>query len=189
MQPSYNTEIETLRATARVAPTVWTGRKNSTICDKAVEFFAALCYNVGKTPKGENPMTIVLGIIFALAALIFLAVGYMAMMGGVQQKKRCTASAPGTVTAVRLQTQARGRGKQPIDVYTPEFTFEGQTHRSSFSSLRKEFKEGQAVTVRYDPADPSFFYVEGDPNASSQGGIMCLIIGMLLAVAAVAMFI
>ena len=181
--------VDTLRATARVAPTVWTGRKNSTICDKAVEFFAALCYNVGKKPKGENPMTIVLGIIFALAALIFLAVGYMAMMGGVQQKKRCTASAPGTVTAVRLQTQARGRGKQPIDVYTPEFTFEGQTHRSSFSSLRKEFKEGQAVTVRYDPADPSFFYVEGDPNASSQGGIMCLIIGLLLAVAAVAMFV
>ena len=134
-------------------------------------------------------MTIVLGIIFALATLIFLAVGYMAIMGGIQQKKRCTASAPGTVTAVRLQTQARGRGKQPIDVYTPEFTFEGQTHRSSFSSLRKEFKEGQAVTVRYDPADPSFFYVEGDPNASSQGGIMCLIIGLLLAVAAVAMFV
>ena len=134
-------------------------------------------------------MTIVLGIIFALAALIFLAVGYMAMMGGVQQKKRCTASAPGTVTAVRLQTQARGRGKQPIDVYTPEFTFEGQTYRSSFSSLRKEFKEGQAVTVRYDPAEPSFFYVEDDPNASSQGGVMCLIIGVLLTAAAVAMFV
>ena len=134
-------------------------------------------------------MTIVLGIIFALAALIFLAVGYMALMGGVQQKKRCTAAAPGTVTAITIQEQSRGRGKAPISVYTPEFTFEGQTHRSSFSSLRREFKEGQAVTVRYDPADPSFFYVEGDPNASSQGGIMCLIIGMLLAVAAVAMFI
>ena len=134
-------------------------------------------------------MTFVLGIIFALAGLIFLAVGYMALMGGVQQKKRCTASAPGTVTAVHLQEQARGRGKSPVSVYTPEFTFEGQTHRSSFSSLRKEFKEGQAVTICYDPADPSFFYVKDDPNASSQGGIMCLIIGMLLAVAAVAMFI
>ena len=134
-------------------------------------------------------MTIVLGIIFALAALIFLAVGYMALMGGVQQKKRCTASAPGTVTAVHLHEQARGRGKKPIDVYTPEFTFEGQTHRSSFSSLRKESKEGQAVTVRYDPAEPSFFYVEDDPNASSQGGVMCLIIGVLLTAAAVAMFI
>ena len=134
-------------------------------------------------------MTIVLGIIFALAGLIFLAVGCMALMGGVQQKKRCTASAAGTVTAIHAQKQSRGRGKQPVEVYTPEFTFEGQTHRSSFSSLRREFKEGQNVTVRYDPADPSFFYVEDDPNASSQGGIMCLIIGVLLAVAAVAMFI
>ena len=134
-------------------------------------------------------MTIVLGIIFALAALIFLAVGYMALMGGIQQKKRCTATAPGTVSAIHLQEQARGRGKNPVSIFTPEFTFEGQTHRSSFSSLRKEFKEGQAVTVRYDPAEPGFFYVEGDPNASSQGGIMCLIIGALLAIAAVAMFI
>ena len=134
-------------------------------------------------------MSIVLGIIFALAGLIFLAVGYMALMGGVQQKKHCTASASGTVTAIHAQKQSRGRGKQPVEVYTPEFTFEGQTHRSSFSSLRREFKEGQNVTVRYDPADPSFFYVEDDPNASSQGGIMCLIIGVLLAVAAVAMFI
>ena len=134
-------------------------------------------------------MTIVLGIIFALAALIFLVVGCMALVGGVQQKKRCTASAPGVVTGFHVQEQSRGRGKQPISVYTPEFTFEGQTHRSSFSSLRKEFKEGQAVTVRYDPAEPGFFYVEDDPNASSQGGIMCLIIGALLAIAAVAMFI
>ena len=134
-------------------------------------------------------MTFVLGIIFALAGLIFLAVGYMALMGGIQQKKRCTATAPGTVSAIHLQEQARGRGKNPVSIFTPEFTFEGQTHRSSFSSLRREFKEGQEVTICYDPADPGFFYVEGDPNASSQGGIMCLIIGILLAVAAVAMFI
>ena len=134
-------------------------------------------------------MTIVLGIIFALAALIFLMVGYMALMGGFQQKKRCTAAAPGTVSAIHVQEQARGRGKKPINVYIPEFTFEGQTHRSSFSSLRREFKEGQEVAICYDPADPGFFYVKGDPNASSQGGIMCLIIGVLLAIAAVAMFI
>ena len=134
-------------------------------------------------------MTIVLGIIFGLAALIFLAVGYMALMGGVQQKKRCTATAPGTVTAITVQEQPRGRGKQPISVYTPEFTFEGHTHRASFSSLRREYKEGQEVTICYDPADPSFFYVANDPNASSQGGIMCLVIGALLAIAAVAMFI
>ena len=134
-------------------------------------------------------MTIVLGIIFALIALIFLAVGYMALAGSVQQKKRCTATAPGRVSAIHVQEQPRGRGKNPVEVYTPEFTFEGQTHRASFSSLRREFKEGQEVAICYDPADPSFFYVADDPNASAQGGIMCLIIGALLAVAAVAMFV
>ena len=138
-------------------------------------------------------MTIVLGIIFALVALIFLAVGYMALVGGIQQKKRCTATAPGTVAAIHVQEQSRGRGKSPVSVYTPEFSFEAagavQSHRASFSSMRREFKEGQKVSICYDPADPACFYVANDPNASPQGGIMCLIIGGLLAVAAVAMFV
>ena len=134
-------------------------------------------------------MSVVLGIILALMGLILLAVGGVALVGGLQQKKRCTATAPGSVTAIHVQEQPRGRGKNPVNVYTPEFTFEGQTHRSSFSSLRREFKEGQAVTVCYDPADPSFFYVLNDPSTSAQGGIMCLIIGGLLVLAAVALFI
>ena len=138
-------------------------------------------------------MTIVLGIIFALATLIFLAVGYMAIVGGVQQKKRCTDSADGVVSAIHVQEQSRARGRKSVTVYTPEFTFKAggqdQIHRSSFSSLRREFREGQAVKVRFDPADASFFYVEGDPNASSQGGIMCLTIGLLLAIVALVMFI
>ena len=138
-------------------------------------------------------MTFVLGIIFALAALIFLAVGYMALAGGIQQKKRCSASASGSVIRIHEEEKSRSRGKQPLIIYTPEFRFNADgvaySYRSSFGSMRREFQEGQTVTICYDPADPSNCYVADDPNTSSQGGIMCLIIGALLAIAAVAMFI
>ena len=138
-------------------------------------------------------MSVVLGIILALMGLILLAVGYMALMGGAQQKKRCTASASGCVIAVHVEQKSRGRGKGTVNTYTPEFRFNADgvpyAYRSNFSSMRREFQEGQTVTVCYDPADPSNCFVADDPNTSYQGGIMCLIIGGLLALAAVAMFV
>ena len=138
-------------------------------------------------------MTFVFGIIFALAALIFMVVGYMALAGGIQQKKRCSASVPGTVVRIHVEEKSRSRGKRPLTTYTPEFRFNADgvaySYRSSFGSLRREFQEGQNVTICYDPADPSCCYVADDPNTSPQGGVMCLIIGVLLAVAAVVMFV
>ena len=138
-------------------------------------------------------MTVVFGIILALIALIFLAVGYMALVGGLRQKKRCSAAAAGIVARMHTSEQSRGRGKGSVTIYTPEFHFsvDGRTHthKASFGSMRREYQEGQTVTICYDPADPACCYVADDPNTSSQGGIMCLIIGLLLAVGAVAAFI
>ena len=138
-------------------------------------------------------MSVVLGIILALMALILLGVGGVALVGGMQQKRRCYASAPGTVAAVHVEQKSRGRGKGDVNIYTPEFRFTADgkeySHRSHFGSMRREFQEGQTVTVCYDPIDPANCYVADDPNTSSQGGIMCMIIGGLLAVAAVALFI
>ena len=138
-------------------------------------------------------MTVVFGIILALIALIFLAVGYMALVGGLRQKKRCSASAPGKVALMHTSQQARGRGKGSVTIYIPEFHFtvdgKTHTHKASFGSMRREFKEGQAVIVCYDPADPDYCYVADDPNTSFQGGVMCLVIGVLLAIGAVAAFV
>ena len=128
-----------------------------------------------------------------MIALILLAVGGVALVGGFQQKKRCIASAAGTVIAVHLEQKPRGRGKGTVNIYTPEFRFNADgvpySYRSNFGSMRREFQEGQAVTVCYDPADPTCCYVADDPNTSAQGGVMCLVIGVLLAIAAVALFV
>ena len=136
-------------------------------------------------------LEIIFGIFAAVFAIIFLAVGVLALAGGVQQRRRCSASAPGTVSAVHSEVQEKG--KRRVTVYTPEFQYEtgGRTYtmRAPFGSMKREFKEGQAVSIRYDPEDPEKAYVSDDANNSSQGGIMCVCLGLLLAVAAVALFI
>ena len=138
-------------------------------------------------------MKIIFGVFLVLFALIFLAVGGVALVGGRAQKKRCSASAAGTVSRIHMEQKPRGRGKGTINVYTPEFRFEAngatQVHRANFASMRREFQEGQTVTVFYDPADPKCCYVAEDTGTSAQGGTMCLIIGLLLAAGAVAMFV
>ena len=138
-------------------------------------------------------MSVVLGIILALMGLILLAVGGAALVGGIQQKKRCTASASGSVIAIHMEQKPRGRGKDTVNIYTPEFRFNADgvpySYRSNFGSMRREFQEGQTVTICYDPADPANCFVADDPNTSAQGGIMCLIIGALLVLAAVALFV
>ena len=138
-------------------------------------------------------MNIIFGIFLAIFALIFLAVGGLALVGGRAQKKRCSSSATGTVVRLHMDQKPRGRGKGTINVYTPEFRFNADgvtySYMANFGSMRKEFKEGQTVTVYYGPADPKFCYVAEDAGNSSQGGTMCLIIGLLLAVGAAAMFV
>ena len=135
-------------------------------------------------------LEIIFGVFAAIFALVFLAIGVMALVGGAQQKRRCSASAPGTVSAVRAEEQHKG--KRRVTIYTPEFKFEAGGHtytmKAHFSSMKREFKEGQAVTIRYDPADPKMAYVADDTNNSAQGGIMCVCFGLLLAVGAVMLF-
>ena len=133
---------------------------------------------------------IILGILAMLLAVLFLGAGVLALLGGAKQKKQCSASAPGSVLAVRAKVQQKG--SRNFTTYHPEFQFQagGTTYnlRSNFGSLKKEFKEGQAVTICYDPADPTKAFVADDINNSSQGGIMFLIIGALLVVGAIALF-
>lgn len=133
---------------------------------------------------------IILGVFAAIFAFIFLVVGVVALVGGVQQKRRCSASAPGVVSAVHAEEQYKG--KRRVTIFTPEFKFEagGQTCtlRANFGSMKREFKEGQAVTIRFDPADPKVAFVADDVNNSAQGGIMCVCFGLLLAVGAVMLF-
>ena len=152
-----------------------------------------ICYNGGRKRKEMTRMKIIFGIFLAVIALIFLAVGYLALAGGRAQKKRCSACASGTVVRIHVEQQSRSRGRRTINVYTPEFRFNADgvtySYRANFGSMRPEFKENQDVTVYYDPADPKFCYVAEDAGNSSQGGLMCLAISVLLGISAVVMFV
>lgn len=133
---------------------------------------------------------IIFGIFAAVFALVFLVVGVVALVGGAQQKRRCSGRADGTVS--RIHAREEYKGKRHVTIYTPEFRFEAEgkdyTMKSNFGSMKREFKEGQAVTIRFDPADPTFAYVADDVNNSAQGGIMCVCFGVLLAIGAVMLF-
>ena len=134
---------------------------------------------------------IISGILAAIAALFCVAVGVLALIGGAQQKRRCSASAAGTVSNIHAEEQVRG--KRRVTVFTPEFRFEadGRTYtmRAHFGSMKREFKEGQAVTIRFDPQDPKTAYVADDQNNSAQGGILMICFGLLLAIGAVSLFV
>lgn len=133
---------------------------------------------------------IIFGVFVAIFALIFLAVGVVAMVGTALQQRRCCASVDGVVSAVHAEKQKRG--KQEMTVYIPEFRYEagGQilTMKSAFGSMKRQFQEGQAVIIRYDPKDPTFAYVADDPSNSSQGGVICVCLGLLLTLGALALF-
>ena len=135
-------------------------------------------------------LEIILGIFAILFAIVFLGAGVLALLGGAKQKKQCSASVSGTVIAVHAKAQEKGNRK--FTTYHPEFQFQvgGTTYnlRSNFGSLKKEFQEGQAVTICYDPADPRAAFVADDVNNSAQGGIMFLVIGLLLVIGGIVLF-
>lgn len=136
-------------------------------------------------------VNIIFGVFVAIFALIFLGVGILALVGGKVQQRRCSASADGIVCAIHAQ-ERKGRGKQKATVYIPEFRYEtgGQTYtmKANFGSVSTSYKEGQAVTIRFDPADPGYAYVADDPGNSSQGGVLCVCLGLLLTLGALALF-
>ena len=148
-----------------------------------------LWYDVYNLPieRSISMLEIIFGILAALLALVCLAMGVMALIGGAQQKRRCSASAAGVVSTVHVEEQTKGNRR--FNAYTPEFQFEygGHTYtmRSHFTSMKREFKEGQAVTIRFDPADPAVAYVADDQNNSAPGGIMMICFGLMLSIGAV----
>ena len=63
-------------------------------------------------------MKIIFGVFLALFALIFLAVGVVALVGGRAQKKRCSSSATGTVVRLHMD-QKPGVGARVPSTCTP----------------------------------------------------------------------
>ena len=139
-----------------------------------------------------------------LAIIIFGAV--FAALGvylNSRQKKlmaRCTARTEGRVAEFerREHTTEREDPDMPNMIqrsttvsFAPVFAYTvngvEMKKATAASSARPKLKEGQSVTVFYDPADPGNFYVPEDADSRSTGRLF-IIIGAAAAVLGVVLF-
>ena len=88
----------------------------------------------------------------------------------------------GVVSRVKEEVQIRGKNK--VKVYCPEFRYEVYdktfTQKAPFTSMKKEYQAGQAITIHYDPKDPHRYYVDKEMKISARGGMIFLVIGLAL---------
>ena len=124
----------------------------------------------------------ILGFCVYFLAVLVMAVAAVGLIGGRKQKKRCLGRTNGVVSRVREETQITGKKK--MKVYYPEFQYEvydkTYTQKAPFSSMKKEYKVGQELTIHYDPKNPDIYYVGEELKISKRGGIICLFIGLAL---------
>ena len=115
-------------------------------------------------------------------AILVMSVAVVGLIGGRKQKKRCLGKTEGVVSRVKEEVQIRGKNK--VKVYCPEFRYEVYdktfTQKAPFTSMKKEYQVGQAITIHYDPKDPDIYYVGEELKISAKGGIICFIIAMAL---------
>ena len=124
----------------------------------------------------------VLAFVVYFIAVLVMSVAVVGLIGGRKQKKRCLGQVEGVVSRVKEEVQIRGKNK--VKVYCPEFRYEVYdktfTQKAPFTSMKKEYEAGQAITIHYDPKDPNVYYVGEELKISAKGGIICFIIGMAL---------
>lgn len=132
---------------------------------------------------------IILAIVAFLLALVCMAMGVIAIIGSARQNRQCSKKVSGLVTRILVTERKVKNGT--VKAYTPVYsynvggkTFEG---KATFAMLKKEFKEGQAITVRYDPKDPGVSFLPDASQNSGNGGITMLVIGLLFLVGGLAL--
>lgn len=132
---------------------------------------------------------IILAVIAFLLALVSGAMGAIAMIGSARQNRQCSKKVSGLVTKILVSERKVKNGT--VNAYTPVYSYDvdGRTYegRAAFAMLKKEFKEGEAVTVRYDPNDPGVSFLPDASQNSGNGGITMLVIGLLFLVGGLAL--
>lgn len=135
-------------------------------------------------------LTIILGILALLLGIFLLGTSAIAIIGTKKQQKRCSGKVSGTVC--RIDVTERTHKKTVIRSYIPVFEYEagGKLYQqpANFPVLKTGFSLDDAVTVRYNPADPTDFFVVEDKQSSAQGSVTTLWMGALLLLGAMMAF-
>ncbi len=125
------------------------------------------------------------GVWTSIGVVFLLVVGFM-RRARMRRMEQCVMVASGVVVAMEYhRSGGHGGSHHPV----VEFSANGQVLRvySSYGSTPPRYAEGERVTVHYDPAKPSRFYLEGDsvPVLLERiflfVGLGCVLIGSLVA--------
>ena len=114
-------------------------------------------------------------------AMILLGGALIVMQAG--KSRRCTEETAATVVGTERRTR-RSRGRTSTE-YHPvlEFAAKDQTVRKAAensSMFRGKYKEGDSLTIRYNPENPEEFIVKGKVTATVfLGGAALILLGAL----------
>ncbi|MBT1163589.1 DUF3592 domain-containing protein [Bifidobacterium felsineum] len=143
-----------------------------------------------RSSKSDKSWILFCGL-FSVVGAIMLVVNITALVNEIQLRRDCTELTDGIVTQLVLNP-ADESDEDSSDTWTPVFRYsaDGQTYEQKFSisSSPPQYKVGQAVTILYDPANPSRYVVKGDNSALLLHFLlmlMCICFTAVLPIAAV----
>lgn len=130
-----------------------------------------------------------------VALLLFGIMGYISIKsyyGSLEEYNykiaQCTATVDGSVTNIRTETKTRTstesqatsknskkrkkRSTKTTTYYIPTISYkvDGQlySNEAKSSTLSTKYAVGDTVTVKYQPENPDYFYIDGDFNETSK---------------------
>lgn len=131
--------------------------------------------------KGKKPsINTMFMIIFILFILMLEAVGGIIMYSAHVKEKHCSAAAEGVLLEWGKRRSANKVKYYPIVQY--QVGDKAYTGVSNAETIKRPFKEGDMITICYNPADPFVFYIKGyDLKLIRSLGSIFLIMGLVLA--------
>lgn len=114
-----------------------------------------------------------------LVAILILAIGCWQAVGNARLKKECTETVTGRVIEITRQHGGRSGTKYRATV---SYTISDRTYTVRTPSSKTHYSQGETITVKYSPSDPSKAYT---PDHTSHPiifiivGLICLVIGVI----------
>ena len=128
--------------------------------------------------------------IWCLVGLVFYLIGFFVKRSRENKRDRCTMTASGEVSSIRKRL-SHGSGHSSTLYYpTVRYTAKGKEYEEerSYGASGCPFSVGDKVIVKYNPDDPSDFYLPEDGGLSVLGkvftgiGLACFAVGIAAAV-------
>ena len=112
--------------------------------------------------------------------LVFVTAGLILFLQNNKLTKVCTAQTEGTVTGHYTTTNLSQKSKK---IYHPIYTYSVSnvvyTHRSPAGSSKQKLKEGNKITVYFEPSNPTTCYIKEEIASARFIGTGIAILGVI----------